>query len=408
MTNLLSRPATHRRPGVRLRAVPACVLGDIDLVRALGLAGIRSDVVAPPGSLARFSRHTRTALPWYDPSEQAGELVEALVRHGEAQPAPPVLFYEEDSSLLLVSRYRQRLGSVFRFVVPAAELVEQLVDKARFQDLAARLGLPVPEARVLQPANEPPPSKLDLRFPLVLKPMARLSAGWETAVGPGKAIRADSVNDLTALWPRLAAANSTVLAQELIPGPETRVESYHTYVDEQGQVVAEFTGCKIRTAPPSFGHSTAVEITDTPDVAALGRKLARQLGLRGVAKFDFKRGPDGSLYLLEVNARFTLWHHAGAVAGVNVPALVYGDLVGWPRPSVPRARAGVRWCRPWKDIVAAHTSGMSSFTWLPWALRCEAKAAIAWDDPLPLLAAGLWRSTAWLRRGRKRTSLSIS
>src|SRR5712672_1985895 len=126
MTNLLSRPATQRRPGVRLRAVPACVLGDIDLVRALGLGGIRSDVVAPPGSLARFSRHTRTALPWYDPSEQADELVEALVRHGEAQPAPPVLFYEEDSSLLLVSRYRQRLGSVFRFVVPAAELVEQL------------------------------------------------------------------------------------------------------------------------------------------------------------------------------------------------------------------------------------------------------------------------------------------
>src|SRR4051812_41631323 len=82
----------RRRPG------SACVLGDIDLVRALGLGGIRSDVVAPPGSLARFSRHTRPALAWYDPWERADEGVGALVGQGGAQPAPPVLFYEEDSS----------------------------------------------------------------------------------------------------------------------------------------------------------------------------------------------------------------------------------------------------------------------------------------------------------------------
>jgi hypothetical protein len=318
-----------------------------------------------------------------------------------------VLFYQEDSSLLLVSRYRERLGSVFRFVVADADLVEQLVDKARFQELAASLALPVPAARVLHPADGPLPSDLGLRFPLVVKPMARLTAGWEKAVGSGKAVRADSANDLLTLWPRLAAANSTVLAQELIPGPESRVESYHTYADERGEIVAEFTGRKIRTAPPAFGHSTAIEITDLPDVAALGRELVRRLRLHGVAKFDFKRAPNGSLYLLEVNARFTLWHHPGAVAGVNVPALVYGDLVGRPRRTVPRARAGVRWCRMWTDVGAAGGGGVPWFKWLPWALRCKAKPAIAWDDPLPLVAAGLWRVTAGIRRRSKRKSLNI-
>jgi hypothetical protein len=27
--------------------------------------------------------------------------------------------------------------------------------------------------------------------------------------------------------------------------------------------------------------------------------------------------------------------------------------------------------------------------WLPWALRCEAKSALSWDDPTPLIGAGL-------------------
>jgi predicted ATP-grasp superfamily ATP-dependent carboligase len=48
---------------------------------------------------------------------------------------------------------------------------------------------------------------------------------------------------------------------------------------------------------------------------------------------------------LEINPRFTLWHHAGAVAGVNIPALVYADLTGTPRPATARAKAGVRRCR---------------------------------------------------------------
>ena len=44
------------------------------------------------------------------------------------------------------------------------------------------------------------------------------------------------------------------------------------------------------------------------------------LGLRGVAKLDFKRTAAGELVLLEVNPRFNLWHLPGAVAGVNLPA----------------------------------------------------------------------------------------
>ena len=102
----------------------------------------------------------------------------------------------------------------------------------------------------------------------------------------------------------------------------------------------------------------ALEITDADDVRRTGRAIVERLSLTGVAKLDFKRDPRGDLRLLEINPRFNLWHHAGAIAGVNIPALVYADLVGIPRPPVAPARAGVRWCRMWKDLPAARADGM--------------------------------------------------
>lgn len=390
------RPAHPVRP-------PACVLGDIDLVRALGLARIPSTVLAPPGAPVRYSRHTRAVFPWHNAWENPEQLVDALVRFGQAQPEPPVLFYQEDRTLLLVSRHRERLREGFRFVVPDAELVEQLVDKSRFQQLAARLDLPVPQARVISPGDPPPGDDFEIAFPIVLKPLVRIPARWEPLAGPGKASSVNSLADLRDLWPRIAAANLPILAQEMVPGPETCIESYHAYVDERGNVVGEFAGKKIRTWPASYGDSTALETSDARDVLALGRSLVKRLRFHGVAKFDFKRGPDGRLRLLEVNPRFNLWHHLGAVAGVNLPALVYGDLIGAPRPMMGPVQPGFRWCKPWKDMSAARAAGMPFAEWIPWVLRCEAKSGVAWDDPIPVVGATVRRGLDALTRTVRRT-----
>ncbi|PYO91693.1 MAG: ATP-grasp domain-containing protein [Gemmatimonadetes bacterium] len=376
----------------------ACVLGDSDLLRALGLAGIPCVVAAAPGEPARYSRFARAVLDWADAWERPEELLQLLERFAAAQDTPPVLFYEEDRELLLISRYRERLSRHFRFVVPDPVLVEDLVDKGRFQALARRLDLPVPAARVLNPSVDPVP--LDLQFPIALKPIVRRGDQWTPIGGAAKALRLDTLLALVSYWPRLVTARMPVLLQQLIPGPETCIESYHVYVDAHGETVGEFTGRKIRTWPPAYGDSTALEITDAPEVTALGRDLVRRLGLRGVAKFDFKRAPDGRLYLLEVNPRFTLWHHLGARAGVNIPALVYADLAGLPRAHGQTARAGMRWCKPWGDVVAARAAGIPFLKWLPWALSCEVNRVVAWDDPMPFVRGVLWRVQSRVFRSR--------
>jgi predicted ATP-grasp superfamily ATP-dependent carboligase len=316
-------------------------------------------------------------------------LVDALIALGETQREPPVLFYEEDAQLLLVSRFRDRLARAFRFVIADAGLVEDLLDKARFQALAERHGLPVPAAREFDPSADGP-SDLGLRFPILIKPLTRLDA-WNERFGLRKAVAAENFAALQSLWPQLRDLGLPLLAQELVPGAEARIESYHCYVDQRGGIAAEFTGRKLRTYPARYGHTTALEITDAPDVRAHGRVAIEKLGLTGAAKLDFKRDMQGKLRLLEINPRFTLWHHAGAVAGTNIPALVYADLLGIPRSRVVRARAGVRWCRAWTDLPAARADGISLAQWLPWFLGCEAKSALFWDDPMPFVRSSLFR-----------------
>lgn len=382
----------------------------MDLVRPLGIAGIDCAVVAEPGDPPRFSRFTRVAVKWASPWDQAEKLVQNLIDFGKTQAAPPVLFYESDGELLVLSRYRNRLRPYFRFVVPDQTLVEDLVDKERFQALAKRLSLPVPAARRLHPELEFPADQLGLRFPIIIKPLTRRPELWRALTPSGKALRIETVAELTELWPKLLASGVELLAQELIEGPETQIESYHVYVDEHGEIIGEFTGRKLRTLPLEYGDSTALVTTSAPDVLSLGRELLQRIGLRGVAKFDFKRAADGTLFLLEINPRFNLWHHLGALAGVNLPALVYNDLTGQPRSPLSVATPNLSWCRIWQDVKAARDLGLSLKNWLPWAWRCEAKRLLAWDDPMPFVGAGVCRIArkVRLRVIRKTTQLMPS
>jgi D-aspartate ligase len=82
----------------------AVVMGDVDMVRTLGLAGIRSSYFGPPDYSARFSRHVREVLPWLDEWRCQEQIVAALLRFARTQPEPPVLYPQTDAAVLLVSR----------------------------------------------------------------------------------------------------------------------------------------------------------------------------------------------------------------------------------------------------------------------------------------------------------------
>jgi predicted ATP-grasp superfamily ATP-dependent carboligase len=368
----------------------AFVLGEIDLLRALHIGGVPCAVAATPGDPARYSRAASQVIRRVHAAQDSDELLRQLVAFAADQHEPPVLFYDGDWDLLFISRHREQLSSAFRFTIAEARLVESLVDKHLFQELAARLELPVPASRLLR-AGAGVPDNLELRFPLIVKPLTRNLHAWR-AVTNYKAVFVEERAALEALAATLERHHTDALIQEAIVGGEDRIESYHCYVDESGDIAGEFTGRKLRTFPVEFGYSTALTTTDEDDVRALGRSVVRDLGLTGVAKLDFKRDPKGLLWLLEVNPRFNLWHHLGAVAGVNLPRIVYADLVGLPRPPAGLVRPGMTWCVLRDDFRAARAQQLSLRRWAGFVARCEAISGFAWEDPAPLARAVLARA----------------
>ena len=392
------------RAAVRVSMKPlACVVGDLSLVRALGRDGIPVAVAASepdsPMSRSRYCRAVVRTPGWVDDPEAA---LAALIAWGSEQREAPVVFYQGDHDLLALSRGRSRLAPHLRCVLPPAGLVEELADKLRFAALAERERLPVPFTLTLRRGSAAAAelARWD-RFPCVLKPCMR-SPRFAQLAQDQKAMRIRGASEMDALLAVIESHDTDFVIQEAIDGGEECIESYHAYIRRGGEVIGDFTGRKIRTAPRLYGFSTYLEITDDDEVRRLGRLILERIGFSGIVKIDFKRDPRTQrLYLLEINPRFNLWHHAGAAAGVSIPALVYRDCVepGSARPA-GRARAGVRWVNA-RDDWRAYKG--SPARWLAEILTAQINESFLLRDPLPAVddAFGiLHRKLVTLREAR--------
>ena len=71
-------------------------MGDVDMVRALGIAGIDCAFLGTPAAPARYSRYVREVLPsieaWSRLGEREEDVVQSLLRFAATQPDAPVLF----------------------------------------------------------------------------------------------------------------------------------------------------------------------------------------------------------------------------------------------------------------------------------------------------------------------------
>jgi predicted ATP-grasp superfamily ATP-dependent carboligase len=113
--------------------------------------------------------------------------------------------------------------------------------------------------------------------------------------------------------------------------------------------------------------------------------------LKGVFKIDLKRDAlTGAFRVLEVNARFNLWHHIGARNGVNLPRVAYDYLVHGTRPAAsPRYGTAIRWiCVP-LDVKAyrelSSRGRLSAARWLGSLASRKVYDLFSWTDPAPAL-----------------------
>jgi D-aspartate ligase len=389
----LSRPLHIEASALRPGRPPAMLLGGINLARALGLAGIPVIVATPEADPpAAASRYVigRCELP----PLASGEAVVAQLLRAADELVPALgtrvpLFYGNDDYLGLVQHFRSALARRYALLLNDARLARALHSKALFQALAERRGLPVPR-------------RLDFErlagfdAPVVVKP--RMKTAWDDSAvhlklfgGAGKAriFSSGRAAGGHTLVHRLA---DELTFQEYIPGDDRALWSFHGFADEDSELLACFVGRKIRTYPALTGDSSYLELAHDGELDALGRDIVSRLGLKGPFKIDFKRHQaSGRWYLLEINARYNLWHYLGAMNGVNLTGVAYDYLVHGTRPGALAARTDYRWlCLP-LDYRAFRAGDQGLLAWLASLLGArKVYDLFAWNDPRPLLAH--WRT----------------
>jgi predicted ATP-grasp superfamily ATP-dependent carboligase len=158
---------------------------------------------------------------------------------------------------------------------------------------------------------------------------------------------------------------------------------------------------RTRTASCSPGSSAScLELAHNEELLEVGREIVARVPLKGVFKIDLKRDARTGRYrLLEINARFNLWHYLAARNGLNLPQVAYEYLLHGKRPRTIGYGTTYRWLslrhdyRAFRELTAL--GELSALQWLgSLAFWPKVYTLFSWTDPMPY-------ARFWMRRVKR-------
>lgn len=390
-----------RQPRAGVQSPPVIVLGGgsnaLSIARSLGRRGIAVYAVNAPDEYicaSRFARRIR------DAGDTSHAWKSWLLGAASDEWQGSVVLAASDAALEIIAEHREALESKFLLDLSDPRAQSAMLNKLATYRAAVAAGVPTPRFWVVAAGEEIETLRAELVFPLIVKP--QLSHHFEACFGQ-KFFLAQNYDQLLAAFRAVEGARIETLLVERIPGPDSKLCSYYTYLDESGRPLFDFTKRIVRRWPVGMGGACYHLTDDVPRVRELSLRLFRQVGLRGLANAEFKLDErDGELKLIECNARFTAANGLLADCGLDLALLVYNRLTGRDLPSLSSSRSGVRLWYPWEDFKAfRELRGTGDLTFTSWLLSlCHRQTFpfFRWSDPLPSLLA----ETRRLRRAAGR------
>jgi predicted ATP-grasp superfamily ATP-dependent carboligase len=288
----------HRRDGLGMRSR-----------LALGVVG------PPPGERERFAEHL-------------SQVCNALGREAVAFPT-------HDDYLVAVNG---AAPAGLRLPFGPRELIDRVQAK-RFQyEAAERAGVRLPQTFHPASVEQAQEAAAGIAYPAVMKPS--LGSGFKARYGKPLIEAADPAALVAAY--RLGEPFEPMF-QELIPGGDDCLWTVGSYLDGEGRALGVFCGRKLLQAPAGVGTCRVGEAIWSPDAVDGALRLLRELGFHGISQVEYKLDPrDGSLRLMEVNARLWQWHSLASDCGVDLVEIAYRDVLGLPVREATSERAGHR------------------------------------------------------------------
>ncbi|MBV9126038.1 MAG: hypothetical protein JO112_22015, partial [Planctomycetes bacterium] len=230
---------------------PAILLGGrcitMSMARSLGRAGVPIYALNSPDAHVRHSRYCTLLRPrgGDDPASWS-----EFLRGEESEPfRGAVLLACSDAEVELLVQHRAELADKFLLDL-ADENQLRVMNKLNTYRIGQAAGLPLPGFWTPQNRDQMEELRGELPFPLLVKPL--LAHKYRKRFTRRLVIAGDFEEALKG-FRTAQAAGLDVMLVEMIPGPDDRLCSYYTYLDEQGTPQFHFTKRIIRRYPEVLG-----------------------------------------------------------------------------------------------------------------------------------------------------------
>ena len=361
------------------------------MIRSLANAGI-----APAGLARDASEYAATSrflreVAFFGAGSGGDRMVEALRALHQRSGRPLVLFPTADELVVDLTERRQPLDDFCLYHWNPAETLRVGTDKTAMGALCESLGIRAP--RTEQPASLAGVEALAARvsWPVIVKPRS----GGDTPFPPGeKNAIVGTAAELISLYRGLPALLGRTLCQEIVTGPDSDIYQV-TALMRNGSREPVVSCVRKRRQYPRQRGTTSFGVTEwNPLLVEQALQVLRALEWRGIGSIEFKLGPGGIPYFIELNPRLPWYNHLFAASGVNLPELMYRDLTeaGGTGGAVPRQRDGVAWGHLANDLASyrATRPRPGAWAWIRWAAEHATARSSAWrclSDPVPAITA---------------------
>lgn len=225
----------------------------------------------------------------------------------QVNPEKEILFIPNyDHFMRYAIEHEEELKPYVHFNLANKELLDQLMLKENFYQIAEKQGLPIPKT-LIHPAGQEWTKTIDL-FPVVVKPSS--AVGWKELKfkGQEKVYLCRNDEQLKHVLDTIREADykGNLIIQEYIAGGDSELWDAVTYSNTKGKTQFINLGQVILQEPDiaTVGNYTAVISRYDEEIMKKIENFLNAIGYTGFANFDMKRDPrDGRLKVFEVNIR---------------------------------------------------------------------------------------------------------
>lgn len=358
----------------------------LSLARSFASRPIEVWVLCDSRSEVRFCRYAKP-IPLKSDRPFIEAATEFLTGSSSDDFKGSVLLGAGDQQLEVIAEHHDTLAKKFLLDIVNYEAQSIMLDKLLTYEAAREAGVPTPKFWRVSSENDLHRLRDELVFPLIVKPKSSYQFQHKFKA---KFFFADDFTELLERFGMVESEDIEALLVEMIPGPDSRLCSYYTYMDKEGNPMYHFTKRIIRRYPVNMGVACYHITDEVDDVRELSLKLFKHVGLQGLATPEYKLDVrDNQLKLIECNVRFTAANALVARAGYDLGNFVYNQIVGIPQPPLTSFKTGLRLWDPIADFRAfLELRRRGELTFMQWIVSIwhpQTLMFFAFCDPMPAL-----------------------